>query len=164
MLNGTLAIHDIRDVEAFCTDILNDRRNYLESAFAKAGRAFTQHNAEDYITYLIERTWERSQDQTQWRTSFSGWVGTKLRHYDTVEYLRLELKRTVWKFADRTYERQRLILEPLDLRPDEPDPQTQRDHPPDRNADQLVRLLRTRSSDEAWRHHKRRKTLPHRAA
>jgi hypothetical protein len=164
MLNGTLELHDIRDVEAFCATILTERIGYLQNAFDKAGRTFTSHNAEEYVTFLVERCWERSLDPNQWRTSFSGWVGVKLRHYDTVQYLRNELKRNTWKFATHTYERPRPIIESLDTGSHEPLTETHRDPPRDRDASDLVRLLRTRSSDEAWRTHKDRKSLPQRAA
>lgn len=163
MLNGTLTLHDINDVERYCTNILADKRNLLESTFAKAGRPFTPHDAETYVTYLIEKCWERSRDETQWRTSFSGWVGTKLRHHDTIEYLRTELKRTVWKFADRTYERQRPTFTTLDDQLADTLPAPLGDPAEDRNPD-LTRALTARSSDDAWRHHHRRQRLPQRAA
>lgn len=71
MLNGTLTLHDIRDVEAFCTTIL-DRRG------------LNGPDREDLLTYLIEETWRLSGlDQhlkpisghpRPWTRSFSGWI------------------------------------------------------------------------------------------
>lgn len=62
MLNGTLSLHDIRDVEAFCTTIL-DRRG------------LTGPDREDLLAHLIEETWILSaRDPKPWTRSFSGWV------------------------------------------------------------------------------------------
>lgn len=109
MLNGKLSLHDIDDVAAYCGNILNEKRHVLEATFAKAGRQFNYQDAENYLAFLIERCWERSQTG-EWHSSFSGWVGAQLRSYDTPQFLRDELGRTVWKFKTHTYERPRPVV------------------------------------------------------
>jgi DNA-directed RNA polymerase specialized sigma24 family protein len=143
MLNGVLTLHDIKDVEAFTAAILKGRRD------------------EDLHAYLIEETWLLS---TRYKPggniTFSTWARTTLERR-LIDYTRKEQ-------GDHRYHsgrnRPELISIDMDTRPHDTQPQTHRDPPPHRDASDLVRLLRTRSSDEAWNHNKRRQSLPNRAA
>lgn len=164
MLTGTLELHDIDNVERFCADIAHKRHEKIRAAFAQAGRNYGTHAQEDFLAYLIDACWQLSLTYRPGGIRFSTYAGHHLRHHVVENFLRTELGRTVWKFKTHTYERPRPIIESLDARPDDPDPETHRDPPRDRDTSDLVRLLRTRSSDEAWRDDTRRTPLPHRAA
>jgi hypothetical protein len=172
MLNGTLALHDIRDVEAFVTAIVK-----------RADLQLLTEETEDLNAYLIATTWELSLKYHAGRISFSTWAQHTLRKR-IIDWQRQKYGRSTWQFKDSTHYRKRPTIVSID----EPrghysetgseltyDHAAERGlhstvtpssgHPPrDRDASDLVRLLRTRSSDEAWRTHKDRKSLSHRAA
>ena len=94
LLNGVLALHDIHDVEAFCTHIIQQRHLTLN-----------HHQHEDLLTTLIETTYELSLNYKPGRTiRFSTYAGTILRQRLT-DNIRNTNGRTVWKFSDRTYTR-----------------------------------------------------------
>lgn len=138
MLNGTLTLHDIRDVEAYCTNILQ-RTNHPHD--------------EDTLAYLIATTWELSLTYQPGRLSFSTWAGTTLRQRLN-DHTRTTKGRTVWRFKNRTYTRTLPTITSLDdPHARQPEPTPHGDPAADRDTDRLVRLLRSRSSDEAWRDH-----------
>ncbi len=62
MLNGTLALHDIQDIEAYCATILNQH-------------GLNGPDREDNLAHLIEEAWILSERKPQpWTHSFSGWA------------------------------------------------------------------------------------------
>lgn len=172
MLNGTLSLHDIRDVEAFCTNIAEGPL-----------RQHNPHQQEDLIAYLVEECWILSTRYQPGGITFSTWARATLQRR-IHDHLRKRDGRTTWQFADRTYERERPILVSIDEAAGHTSTtgqqltydhaaqrglhglvtETHRDPPPHGNPSDLVRLLRTRSSDEAWRDYKRRTPMPSRAA
>lgn len=69
MLQGRLELHDIHDVEGFCTTIANGRL-----------RQYAPWRQEDLIAYLITEAWELSTRYTPESTiPFSTYVGITLR-------------------------------------------------------------------------------------
>jgi DNA-directed RNA polymerase specialized sigma24 family protein len=171
MLNGTLELWDIRDAEAYCAGLLRNAKLNL-----------TTDDHEDALAYLIETAWELStKDPQPWRTSFSGWL-TPILRLRIVDWQRQRHGRSTWQFKNHTYQRARPELVSYEAEANVHSrnegnntdrytdrlaraiTETHRDPPRDRDASDLVRLLRTRSSDEAWRTHKDRKSLSHRAA
>jgi DNA-directed RNA polymerase specialized sigma24 family protein len=102
MLNGTLALHDIRDVEAFCTRILKGAR--LE---------ITEQDRTDLLAYLIEITWELSSRYQPGNLSFSTWAHRTLRHR-VIDWQRQWNGRTRWAFADHVFEREARTTVELD--------------------------------------------------
>lgn len=68
MLTGTLELHDITDVEAFCTTIANGRL-----------RQYNELDQEDLIAYLIAQCWILSKRYKPGGISFSTYAGTTLR-------------------------------------------------------------------------------------
>lgn len=150
MLNGTLALHDIRNVEAFCADIA---RRHL-------GR-LGHHDHEELLAYLVEECWLLSVTVYQpSRGSFSTFAGDALRR-KLIDHQRAR-GRTRWQFRDRVYERQLPELVPLDPA-EHAHAEAARDPAADSAAD-LAGLLRTRGSDEAWRPHQSRARMSRRAA
>lgn len=150
MLNGTLTLHDIQDVEAFCTTIL-DKRGLHDHP-----------DHDDILAYLIATTWELSTTYEPHLASFSTYAGTALRNRLTDRAR--STGRTIWKFRNRTYTRTLPTIVPLDDATREAHTTPSRDPAADRDTDHLVRLLRERSSSEAWDHDLNRQTLPRRAA
>jgi hypothetical protein len=131
MLNGKLELDDVRDTEAFCTYILNRARLNL-----------TPHEHEDALAYLIEETWILSTRHRPGNTPFSAHAATRLPQ----RLIDWQRKRKDTRYPSNT----RYTLTYTD------DPAVRRqlerthtngshDDPRDRNTDQLVRLLRTRS-------------------
>jgi len=133
MLTGVLALHDIRDVEAFTLNTIH-----------KAKAQLTPQELEDLHTYLIEETWLLSQRYKPGGITFSTWAGHTLP------------KRIIdWKrktYGRTTNQQIRPTLIPHD--PRHHPTTTTRNTPTDRDTDHLTRLLRTRGSDEAWRNHR----------
>lgn len=152
MLNGTLTLHDIRDVEAFCAELIP--------------ASTSREDREDLHAYLIETCWELSLHHKPGTRSFSARAGQILRQRRH-DWQRQRNGRTRWQFATHTYERPRPILVSHDDLGDGLHAALATpgwDHARDGDPRDLVRLLRERSSDEAWRDDQRRKTLPRRAA
>jgi hypothetical protein len=147
VLNGTLALNGINDVEAFCTTILNRARLEL-----------TPHEHEDALAYLIEETWILSRTYRPGARSFSTHAGTRLpqrlidwqrqrkdtRYPSNTKYTTVSIDEPAGHIGLPTYNhtsrndgiRDRLAQADL---------AASHDNPRDRNADQLVRLLRKRS-------------------
>lgn len=99
MLTGKLALHDVRDAEAFCARLIpNQWRDQLEP-----------HDEEDLLAYLVETCWELSLTYRPGHIAFSTLAGTTLRRRLT-DWLRNRSGRTVWKFADYTYEREAITV------------------------------------------------------
>ena len=102
MLNGRLTLHDITDVEAFCTTIANG--------------SLRQHNPtdqEDLIAYLIEETWILSLRYHPGGITFSTWARHTL-HRRTIDHLRKRDGRTTWQFNGSRHERARRTIVSLD--------------------------------------------------
>ncbi len=103
MLNGILALHDVRDVEAFCATIIHRSRLELD-----------EHQHEDLLAYLVETAWQLSTaDPQPWRTSFSGYA-TPLLRLRIIDWQRKRHGRTRWQFAGYTRTRTRPTLVSLD--------------------------------------------------
>lgn len=101
MLNGTLTLHDIKDVEAFCTTIANTRPHNTE-------------DHEDLTAYLIAECWILSKRYNhRHQITFSTWAGNTLRKR-IIDWERQRHERTCWKTGGRTYERTATRLVPLD--------------------------------------------------
>lgn len=131
-LNGTLPLHDIRDVEAFCNDIIHRRHLQL-----------TPHQHEDLLAYLIEETWELSTRYQPGGITFSTWAGNTLRRR-LVDHIRTRDGRTIWRFATHTYERPRPTIISLDTELGHPQRHQHLDDPAPSDTD-LDRVLRTRT-------------------
>jgi hypothetical protein len=101
LLQRPWQLHDITDVERFCSRII-ERRN-LDLRY---------HDQEELLAYLIETCWELSQTG-EWSRSFSGWVHPYLRAR-VVDWQRQRNGRTKWTFRDRVYERQLPVVVSLD--------------------------------------------------
>lgn len=128
MLNGTLTLHDIRDVEAFCAHFLHKRNRAHD---------------EDLLAYLIEETWILSQRYDGTRGSrFSAWARLTLERH-LIQYDRNE--------ADTRYEAGRLKRAaqhlPLDDQLGDHLPPRPMDDPAHRDPD-LLRHLRNRDSQD----------------
>jgi RNA polymerase sigma factor (sigma-70 family) len=159
LLNVVLTLHDIQDVEAFCTRIAETRRQH------------NPHDHEDLTAYLIEECYFLSTRYQPGGITFSTYARTTLtrritdwlrqRHVDTRypsntqwsfdSYERLNTEQGVHG-SDTTRKQRNELNRAL--------PQTHRDPAAHGNPHDLVRTLRTRSSDEAWRPHIRSQTLP----
>jgi DNA-directed RNA polymerase specialized sigma24 family protein len=155
MLNGKLELHDVRDVEAFCVRIL--QRTTL-----------TPQDHEDALAYLIESCWLLSTQYQPGTASFSTYAGKQLprrlidwqrkrkdtRYPSNTRYTQHSLdtinttKRNgnIDDYGDHRTDYLRSRLEHTHTH-------TSHDHPRDRTADQLVRLLRTRSRSTTRNHH-----------
>ena len=164
MLNGTLALHDVRDIERLADKALTDALRTMRATLPPQER-------EDALAYLIATAWEASLTYQPTRSpSFSQYAyrRCKLR---TIDWFRqryvdtrapkpppplsidheLELART-----NHEHPRGRGPLEQA-LTTSQDDPQ-QRSHP------DLTRVLRDRSGEHAWRREVASKALDHRTA
>lgn len=133
MLSGNLSLHDIRDVEAFCAEIIG-RFN------------LSHHEREDLLAYLVEECWILSRQHRPGPYSFASRASHILRR--RVADLERQRFRTRWVFADRVYERPRPEFVPLDDRPELADHTQSVDASPYSDAF-ARRLLRERSSQPA---------------
>jgi hypothetical protein len=97
LLNGTLTLHDVRDVEALCRWVVNTR---------VPGGELRQHEREDLITWLIEVAWFHSRKYRPGGTvSFSTYITVQLRR-DVHEWKRKQNGRTRWSASNgKVYER-----------------------------------------------------------
>jgi hypothetical protein len=139
---GGKALYDIDDVERYTAYLI---------------RRSSHPYDEDLHAYLIEQTWKLSQryDPNLSSQTFRAYAGATLAKR-IIDYTRAQN-------GDHRYKIGRARQPTISIdhsRPDEPQPSTSWDPPRDRDADQLVRLLRARSSDEAWRHQEHDPTLP----
>lgn len=126
MLNGTLELHNIRDVEGFTDRIINRRRlHWLQP-----------HEREDLHVYLIETCWELSVRFEPNGWPFSKWAGPTLNSRVT-DWLRRE-------FFDGRYVDAPTQIVPLDGL-GEAEFGRQADFAADRSPD-LVRVLGQRNS------------------
>ena len=132
VLNGTLTLHDIKDVESYCIRIIN-----------RATIDLQHQDREDLLAYLIETTWELSRHQDPTRGAFSKWAGYKLTQRIT-DWQRQTQGRTKWQFAGRTHHRPRPTLVPLHDRLDQPDHSIPMDDQAHSLAD-LIGILRERT-------------------
>jgi hypothetical protein len=138
VLNGTLALNGIHDVEAFCIYILKRLK-------------LTPHEHEDALAYLIEETWILSTHHKPGAGTFPAHAATRLPQR-LIDWQRKRkdtrypsnTRYTTIHTDDPTIRRQ---LERTHTNPSHNDP-------PDRNTDQLVRLLRTRSRSRPRNNHK----------
>ncbi len=97
-----LALWNIDDAERFCWAIVG-----------KAGRELNYHDAEDLHAYLLAECWRLSLRYIPGGADFDGWASRILKLRVT-DWERQRSGRTRWAFKDRTYERQRPQLVPLD--------------------------------------------------
>jgi hypothetical protein len=93
VLNSRLELHDIRDVEAFCTSIIRRRRLNIPV-----------HDEEDLLAYLVETAWELSTTFQRTTVSFSTYAGNTLRARLS-DWQRTRYGRTRWTFSTHVYER-----------------------------------------------------------
>jgi len=165
VLTGVLALHDIRDVEAFTLNTIHKAKVQLQP-----------QELEDLHTYLIEETWLLARRYQPGGITFSTWAGHTLPKR-IIDWKRKQYGRT----HNGTHKQVRPTLIPHNPRhhpttisldqpaytqhtddeyasqphrtPSDTTPTPNGNTPTDRNPDHLARLLRTRSSDEAWRNH-----------
>jgi hypothetical protein len=105
LLSRPWALHDIADVESFCTGIAT--RSRLELSY---------HDREELTAFLIAECWQLSLRYEAGRgstTSFIGWATTNLR-LRCVDWQRKRFGRTRWTFSGHVYERPRPQLLSLD--------------------------------------------------
>jgi DNA-directed RNA polymerase specialized sigma24 family protein len=102
VLNGTLSLQGIDDVEPFAVAIVQRSRIELN-----------HHDREDLITYLVETCWELSLRYEPGGISFSTWAGATLRNR-IVDWQRKRYGRTRYVFSDRVFERKLPELVSLD--------------------------------------------------
>lgn len=133
MLQGTLTLHDIRDVEAHCTWIIQRSRITPQTA-----------DHEDLLAYLIATCWELSLPPQRWHTSFNGWA-TPLLQLRTIDWYRQRHGRTRYQFSTHTYERPQPILLSLNDQLDQPHTTSPSD-PEDLCDPDLQRILDPRNS------------------
>lgn len=114
MLNGKLALYDIDDVEAFCVRILERNAKDL----AQPGD-YHQQRFQDCLAFLIATCWELS---SKWGSegSFRAGAGTILAAR-IIDWRRQPVQggRTRFQFSDRTIDRPRPVMVPLEDRLDE---------------------------------------------
>jgi hypothetical protein len=139
VLNGTLALNGIHDVEAFCIYILKRSRLKL-----------TPHEHEDALAYLIEETWILSQHHRPGAGTFTAHAATRLPQ----RLIDWQRKRKDTRYPSNTrYTQHSLDDHRIRNRLDNDPTPPRYDHLGNRNADQLVRLLRTRSRSTTRNHH-----------
>jgi DNA-directed RNA polymerase specialized sigma24 family protein len=97
-----LKLWDVDDASAFVWAIVR-----------KGGRELDYHDAEDLHAYLLAECWRLSLRYVPGGVDFDGWAAKILR-VRVVDWERQRSGRTRWQFADRTYERTRPTLVPLD--------------------------------------------------
>jgi hypothetical protein len=162
LLNQPLQLWNIKDTEAFCRRIID---NHIKSTRSPLG----PDDYDEALSHLITEAWIASNrfTPTTPTVKFSPYAH-RILSFRIIDWRRQSF-RTRWQFADSTYERDR--IDPLSL--DHQSPNGHRladtltapagDPAADSDTD-LRRALRTRGSDEAWRHHPDRQRLPSRAA
>jgi hypothetical protein len=94
LLIRPLPLHNIDDVERFCSDIV--RRGNFELSF---------HEHEELITFLISECWLLSEryEAGRIRKGFSVWAGITLRKRAVEWDQRIRRPRVKWAFRDRVY-------------------------------------------------------------
>src|SRR4030095_237585 len=138
ILNGTFSLHEMEDVETWCSHII--RRTNL---------VLTDQDREDLLTYLIETAWQLSltyqHGDPRFPPRFSVYAGGILPLRIT-DWRRQRWGRTTWQWNGNTYRREAPVLVSLNH---EPDTELGRAHTrepmdgtPPRSPD-LMRLLRT---------------------
>ena len=152
MLNGTLQLHDIQDVEAFCTTLIPHTWH----------TQLTPHDREDLTTWLIETCWELSLTYQPGHIRFSTWAGNTLRKR-THDWLRQRNGRTIWKFKTHTYTRPKPVVISTDTEHGRALAESTSHLPPDRHTD-LGRLLRDRDRHATRDHQTLGLPTPRRAA
>lgn len=148
MLNGVMALHDIRDTEKLC-------RRILDNHLRKTRATLNHHDTEDAVSYLIETAWELSLRYDPNRnTSFSkyaysvlalrivDWYRTRYyRDQTSSDWYRRTNPNTTHDPDD--IERRRNFHFPTTLDTDTQQP-AQEDH---RDRDTLAFALRARNTD-----------------
>src|SRR4030095_2971081 len=106
ILNGTFSLHEMEDVETWCSHII--RRTNL---------VLTDQDREDLLTYLIETAWQLSltyqHGDPRFPTRFSVYAGGILPLRIT-DWRRQRWGRTTWQWNGNTYRRRAPILVSLD--------------------------------------------------
>lgn len=106
VLNGKLALYDVRDVEALAASIV--QRAQPDLGF---------HDREDLVAELVETAWELSlgyqRGDTRFPPRFSVYV-TPILKRRVVDWQRRRFGRTRWQFKDRVYERPAVTVHSLD--------------------------------------------------
>lgn len=106
LLSSPLELHDLRDTEKLCREVLGrfDR-----------GHGSRLRDDEDAIAWLIAECWSLSErfEPDPTGTAFSTYAFRTLS-LRTVDYIRRTEGRTKWQFADRVYERERPVVLSLD--------------------------------------------------
>jgi hypothetical protein len=97
-----LQLHDIDDAERFVGAIVS-----------RSGFSLSFHDAEDLGEYLLVECWQLSLRYQAGGISFSTYAGNTLRRR-SVDWIRQQNGRTVWKFKDRIHERPRPALVSFD--------------------------------------------------
>ena len=85
MLNGTLSLHDVRDVEAFCAKVVH-----------RSGLRLDTDQQNNLLAYLIGECWllsERYDPGNGHTTSFAGWAAHDLRRR-VIDWARAEYGRS----------------------------------------------------------------------
>lgn len=93
MLNGTLTIGNIQDVEGYCNRVIERHRPGLH-----------QQTREDLLAYLIATTWELHQRHRPGTLPFSAYAHAQLP-LRIVDWQRTRDGRTTWKFDGYTSRR-----------------------------------------------------------
>jgi hypothetical protein len=133
VLNGRLALNGIHDVEAFCAYIIQRSRLTL-----------TPQDHEDALAYLIEETWILSQHHRPGAGTFTAHAATRLPQ----RLIDWQRKRKDTRYPSNT----RYTEHSLDHL-DRPHTHTSHHDPRDRDARDLVRVLRTRSRPDPRHNH-----------
>lgn len=153
VLNERFALHDIRDVEAYCAQILHRHDHQLNPT-----------DREDLLAYLIETAWELSlKYDPAGRPARFGVYAHPILQRRVTDWKRQRHGRTTWTFGTHTYTRPRPVVESLDEL-GHAEPEAGRDPAAHGDTGDLVRLLRARGSSEAWDNDTGRKAVPPRAA
>ena len=138
MLNGSLSLHDIADVESFCSRVV-DKRGVTDFGYL---------DRDDLVLDLIVYVWRLSEQFDRRRgTAFSKFVSFALSRY-IVDWKRATHGRDTWQFRDRTYHRPLPSFVSLEHRPDEPD-YGELDHADAGGLQDLLGLQRARGSTGA---------------
>ena len=104
VLNETLALHDVQDVERFANRIAHDA----------LGASLRAHERDDLIAYLVAELWRASLSYDSARASSFSTHAYQLGRRRVIDWLRQERGRTRWKFSSGQHERERPDILSLD--------------------------------------------------
>jgi hypothetical protein len=104
LLNTPLPLHDLRDTEALCTNLIRNTKHNLN-----------HQDQEDLLAYLIAEAWELSRKYRPGTRSFTAYA-TDLLKLRIESWNRSPLRggRTTWKFKTHTYQRPQPDITSLD--------------------------------------------------